>query len=193
LLACGCSLDKAGGASPADDVDMDASHIGGANGDGGLIDADDQPDTDDGEPDDGGTPGDDGTPDDDSTPDDGDVTGDGDGEPSLDAGEPDSGGPPADQDSGPPPSFTPDPGHVGAPCTEDNECMGPALSNPVCATERDNITLPGGYCTHGCLATCGANELCTENFCVRTCDGNADCRAAEGYECRNHVCTLPGL
>jgi hypothetical protein len=158
---------------------MDASHIGTGHDDAGATNDDDS--VGDGDGDGDGQPGDDSTPGD----------GDGDGDPSMDAGPPDSGAPPANEDSGPPPSFTPDPGQVGAPCMNDNECDG---FNAACATERNNIELPGGYCTHGCLGVCGANERCTsEDFCVRTCSSDADCRAAEGYECRDQTCTLPGL
>jgi hypothetical protein len=117
--------------------------------------------------------------------------------PPPDAGEPDSGEPPDSRDGGDEPvGFTPAPGQVGAPCMNDNECDG---FNNSCATEVDDadgnpVMLPGGYCTHGCLGVCGQNERCVEgNFCVRTCDGDEDCRTSEGYVCRDEACTLPGL
>jgi hypothetical protein len=107
------------------------------------------------------------------------------------------------RDSGPlSPSFTPGPGEVGAPCEQTSECKG---LNASCIRSVDaksgTVTVPNGYCTHTCnLLPCGKDEKCVDNIegintklCVRACEDDSDCRAAEGYVCHDKQCTLPGL
>jgi hypothetical protein len=192
LLACGCSLERGGGAPAPRPGDLDASHVGGAHDDAAVPhDASAGIDGGDGDGDgdgDGGGDGDDDSgveqPVDSGQP------------PPPDAGEPDSGEPPDSRDAGDEPGgFTPGPGQVGAPCMNDDECSG---FNATCAKMTEgsgpSMELPGGYCTRPCLTLCGLNERCVEeNFCVRTCTDDDDCRKGEGYVCRDQVCTLPGL
>jgi hypothetical protein len=104
--------------------------------------------------------------------------------------------PDAGRADGGPGSFTPPPGDVGAPCDQASDCNG--LGN-TCLTsvETDDgpVTVPNGYCTRTCnVLPCGNDAVCTESkVCARTCERDSDCRADEGYACRDDVCTLPGL
>ena len=86
------------------------------------------------------------------------------------------------------------------PCEQSSQCEG---FGAACLTSVDGnngpVTIPNGYCTHACILACGSNEKCVSTsggsgkICVRSCEENSDCRAAEGYECADKECTLPGL
>jgi hypothetical protein len=77
-----------------------------------------------------------------------------------------------------------DPGHPGAPCSTDEDC----LFDGRCWVLADGFR--GGYCTiEGCQAgTCPEGSACFEfadqvKRCVDTCTDNVECRLGEGYVC----------
>lgn len=78
------------------------------------------------------------------------------------------------------PEVTPTSGAPGDPCVEDGDCQGP---NPTC------LDLPNGYCAPDCSTeACPAGSVCYEfesgsAMCLRSCNGNADCRVADGHLC----------
>ena len=76
-------------------------------------------------------------------------------------------------------------GVIGAACTDDSHC-----NSGMCATE-ERYAWPGGSCTNNCTTAptiCGSGSHCGVDqfglrFCLADCEGNDDCRGAEGYEC----------
>jgi len=83
-------------------------------------------------------------------------------------------------DTTPEVEITPTTGGPGDPCVEDSDCAGP---NPTC------LELPNGYCAPDCSAqACPAGSVCYEfqdggKMCLRSCEGNADCRVADNHTC----------
>ena len=192
LLTCGCSLDSVAGTAEAPrDAGFSTARDGGGDAPHGDGDGDDALDA--AVPDmDSSIPGDPMPP---APSDDAGGSGDGDADGPADAA------PEPGPDSGSVPSFTPPAGAVGAPCQQNDQCQG---FSAACLTTVDGsngpVTIPNGYCTHTCnVLPCGANEKCVSasngsgKICVRSCEENSDCRAAEGYECADKECTLPGL
>jgi hypothetical protein len=79
-------------------------------------------------------------------------------------------------------------GIVGKACTGDADCAGTAMG---CITMNGDRTLPGGYCSAGCVEDidCGAGAVCVGSFggagmgyCYKSCAAASDCR--EGYACQ---------
>jgi hypothetical protein len=133
----------------------------------------------------------------------------------IDAGAPDAstgvdagadGGP---ADAGPIDAGSPRP--IGSSCTADEECAPVGTTAPVCLTSAGTVELPGGYCSASCAlfttTSCGRAASCVRvgdlrsGRCLDRCTTDADCRTAEGYQCRRPdasltadlVCIPPGL
>jgi hypothetical protein len=86
----------------------------------------------------------------------------------------------------PPPTGTMAAGHVGKPCTSDDECGG--------GTCQTSWYFPGGYCT---LVNCTSDDQCSSDswcreappaapvvsFCAKKCSTDSECRENEDYVC----------
>ena len=98
--------------------------------------------------------------------------------------------PPTDM-SMPPRDMSMPAGGIGAPCTDDSQCMvGPSKkcwkSNVL--NNMANPPTPGGYCSSGCAtnADCGSGNTCVDigagKYCLAGCNNATTCRNP-GYAC----------
>jgi hypothetical protein len=74
---------------------------------------------------------------------------------------------------------------IGSGCSSASEC-GSQPYDCVAA-------LPGGYCTKPCATDgdCPSDSVCAARSCRRACKDTSECRASEGYVCRNESATRP--